>query len=524
MKIPFKISSIFGGLSICDYFNVAGQFQASIGIDPDMPATDDGDKPSGYIRPTKMVKFNGSNVDSVPLFIVTNPKTEHIYVILLNGKVIRYDKDLTNETLIGTMSTNVKGADYYDNYIYISTTIKIGRLGPMDGTVTLDTDYWNADLSKTALTNNTYPSINGVEIPNHQLHRHKDNRLYICDVLAGNKGCLHFIETTKTTVEGDTDDGSTHTALDDFGYGVWPVCIGEYQTDLVVGLIEGVSTNMKQKPARIAFVDVASGTTQSIDITSITSRELPDPLVTAIKNVNGTCYVFSGFATGGCRISKIVSGYSLEEVAWLPEQYPPITESAVDHILNRFVFGSNTVEPEVAGAVFSIGAKSRGIPMGVHVPLRATAVGANPWVTAVKYVQVNGKIIQPIIGWEDDTTVGLDKITTGAGDGVIRLEVIVPETYGRNFILKELKIPFVQAMAADMGFTVYVYGDNAINNRTFKVGYSGTDVIAVKGKKQIILNPNIEFENNVFIQIEFTGSVLLTIALPILGLLETTEK
>lgn len=520
MKIPFKISSIFGGLSICDYFNVAGQFQASIGIDPDMPAADNGDKPSGYIRPTNMVKFSGVNVNATPLFILTNPKITTVYIILSNGRIISYDENLTNEALVDTITGNLcKGAEYYDNYHYIASGTLIGRLGPLNGSIVLTDDYWNGVLSKTALVNTTYPSINGVLIPNHPMHRHTDNRLYIGDVLSNNKGCLHYIQTTKTTVEGDTDDGSSHTALDDFGYGLWPTCIGSYQTDLVVGLIEGVSTTTKQKPARIVFVNVASGTVQSIDITSITQKELSDPLVTAIKNVNGICYVFSGFATGGCRVSKIVSGYSLEEIVWLPEQFLPISSGAVDHILNRFVFGSNTVEPEVAGAVFSIGAKERALTMGLHVPLRATSAGINPVVTAVKYVEQDGKIIQPIIGWKDDTGYGLDKITTGSGDSIIRLEIVIPETYGSNFRLKMLKIPFVQQMDANMGFTVRVYADNANDSRDFTIGNSN----GISGKYFAKIYPEIEITNNFFIQLEFSGSELLTVALPIMGVLETTE-
>lgn len=519
MKIPFKISSIFGGLSICDYFNIAGQIQASVGIDPDMPATDDGDKPSGYIRPTKMVQFSETNVNATPLFIITNPKTTTVYVILSNGRIISYNSSLAGETIAATLTEAAgNGARYYDNYVYVVGTTDVSRFGPLNGSPIITQSYWQTSLSLVALSNTTYPSINGVVMPNHNMHRHTDDKLYFCDVFAvagtsQNKGILNYIKTTKTTVEGDTNDSSAYNALD-FDFGIWPTCIETYQTDLVIGLIEGVSTSTKQKPAKLSFWD-----TTSASFTNITDVELSDPLITTIKNINGTLYVFSGFATGGCRVSKIVSGYSLDEVVWLPEQFPPISSEAVDHILNRFVFGSNTVEPEIAGAVFSIGAKEKGLAMGLQVPLKATSTGNNPIVTAVKYVEQNGKIVQPICGWKDDSGYGLDKITTGSTTDKIRLEVIIPESYGSGFKLKMLKIPFVQKMAANMGFTIKVYADNANDSRDFTVGNSG----GVSGKYFVKIYPEIEITNNFFIQLEFQGSELLTIALPIMGVLETTE-
>jgi len=86
-KLNFKISSIFGGYSNTDYFNIAGQFLSSLGIDPDMPSTDTGNKASGYIRPTSMEDFSDSELTGSPLFIITNPKNSTIYVYADDGKV-----------------------------------------------------------------------------------------------------------------------------------------------------------------------------------------------------------------------------------------------------------------------------------------------------------------------------------------------------------------------------------------------------------------------------------------------------
>ncbi len=517
MKIPFKISSIAGGWSVCDYYNINGQFLSSVGIDPDMPPDDSSNKPCGYIRPTVMTKFSGANVDAAPLWILTNPKDNKIHVLTNNGKFISYTSAFASETLIATLATcSGNGAAYYDNYLYLARNADLGRYGPLNGTPALDDDWWTAVLTLTALHDTVYPSINGVEMPNHAMHRHTDDKLYFCDVNASNKGIINYVKTTKTTVEGDTNDTSVYNALD-FDYGEYPVSIETYQTDLAIALIEGTDTVIKQMKAKLSFWD-----TSSSSYYLITSVELADPLITALKNVNGVLYVFSGFATGGCRVSKVVSGYSLEEVVWLPEEFPPISSGAVDHILNRFVWGSNTIEPEASGSVFAIGSKQRKFPLGLHNVARCSGSGASPIVTAVKYVQQNGKIMLPVIGWKDSGGYGLDKVgTTYANHNVIRLEVVVPEQYGDDFSLEMLRIPFAQAIAANMILKVYVYADDATNTPVADDNSLTTVNNAnYSGQRYVKIYPKMRFKNNFFIQLEWEGTALLTVALPITGIIE----
>jgi len=516
-EINFSINSIFGGWSNSDFYNARGQFLSSVGIDPDMPALDAGNKSSGYIRPTAMVKFSGANVNSTPLFIITNPKNALIYVILANGKIISYDEDLASETLVGTLTGGVaRGAYYYDNYIYIARTADIARYGPLNAAVgsrALTQDYWTAaPLSLTPLTNTTYPTINGVIIPNHQFHSHiADEKLYFTDVLANNQGILSYIKTTKGTVEGDTNDGSDHNALD-FGYGIYPVCCETYQIDLVVGLIEGVGTSSMR--GHLSFWDNSSKAFSSI--TSIETSETNE-IITAIKNVNGTLFVFSGFITGGCRVSKLISGYTLEEVAYLPEEYPPISQGAISHILNRVAWGSNTIEPAVAPAVFSWGSKEQKLPMGLHAPFRGVLTGDNPYVTAVKYLSSNGKIVAPVIGEKDDAGYSLSKITTGhTTASIIRLEVITPTNQGGKLSIKSIRIPFVQKLTANMVVTVNLYVDGTLDSRSWTIDGSKTSYL---NKLFAVIEPNIFFDNNFFIQLTITGTDLLTISLPVTGII-----
>ncbi len=502
------IDNILNGWSTSDYISRQGKFLSSVAIDPDLPAYDDGNKPCGYIRPTVMNKFSGTNIDAVPLWLLTNPKDNKIYAILNNGKFISYTNDYTTETLINTLTAcSGNGANYYDNAIYIATNTDIAKYSPLDNSPTMDTTYWTSTLSKTALTDINYPSINGVEMPNHVMHKHTDNKLYVCDVI-DNKGYLHYIKTSKTTNEGDTDNGSTFGALD-FNYGEYPTCIETYETDLVVGLIEGIDTTTKQKPAKISFWD-----TTSDSYSSITSVELSDPLITAIKNVNGTLYVFSGSANKGCRVSVLVSGYKLEEIAYLPEVYPPLP-GAVDHILNRISWGSATVEPMIAPAIFSFGAKEAEIPMGLHCTDRASGNGTNPMITAILYATQTSFIIPPLIaGWKDDTSFGIDKKATGGGNSIWRSDVF---TVDERFIIDRIRIPFVQGIDENMTLTVKIYKDGATNtpnanDNTLKI-INNTNYI--ENEKFIEIKPNIRCDNNFFLQLEWSGTALLTVALPI---------
>jgi hypothetical protein len=57
--------------------------------------------------------------------------------------------------------------------------------------------------------------------------------------------------------------------------------------------------------------------------------------------------------------------------------------------------------------------------MGMFAPYKATAAGANPWVTALKYFAVSGTKPAPVIGWDDDTAKGIDALTTTANTSIV---------------------------------------------------------------------------------------------------------
>lgn len=517
-KGTIRIESVFGGIASTENFSrKGGEFNASVGIDPDIPRDDTAIKTSGYLRPTALEKFSGSTVTGAPMWILTNPKTENIYVYATDGKVHTVTSSLVIGADVATLSSSTaNGAEYNDNYNYFATNTTVARYGPLNGSASMDTSYWVTTLAKTALSNTTYPTIRGVAIPNHPMHVHTDNKLYFGDVLSDsaantNKGALHFIKTSKTTVEGDTDGGATYNALD-FSYGQYPTCIETYNTSLAVGLIEGVGTTTLQKPARVSFWDTTSESFQQI-----TSVELPDPLITAMRNMNGRLFVFSGNAQGGFRVTEFAGGYSYKEVYYSPEGVPPF-QGAVDHFLNRLIWGGYVTVPEAAAVVFGYGSKQRAVSMGTHAILKSTSAGSTQNVTAVKYVlHANNTNPKVIIGWKDASSQGLDKISTTYGTSNFWSETF---RLGAPFDITKIRIPLAQAVAANMTLIPKIYVDDqststaltTINNTNYP-----------NSERNIVQYPHIPGQHNMMLELRWTGTSLLTVALPITIEYETKD-
>jgi len=406
-----QVKSILAGFSSSENLRREGEFGASLAIDPILPDTDGGIRPSGIIRPSQMTKFSGANVNSVPLFILTNPKNTKVYVVLSNGRVISYNNSLGSETLIGTLTGDIaRGAAYYDNYLYIARTADIARYGPLDGTPSLTQDYWTNTLGLAALRNETYPSINGVTLPNHFMWRHTDNKLYVCDVLSSNKGALHTVKTTKTTVEGDTNDGSSYNSLD-LQHGWWPIVGCSFGTYVLVAFIEGTSITVNQKPARLILWDTVSDSFEDVTI----DKNFKEPLITALQPMDdGSVMIFSGKASGGCRIDRFYSLNAVQHIGYIADAYPPLP-GAVDFYSGRTAFGSKCTVPATAACVFAQGSPLPEMPMGLHNILKSTLSGNNPQVTALKYVQQDDADLEPIIGAKDDSNYQMEKLTTNTG-------------------------------------------------------------------------------------------------------------
>src|SRR3990167_3872378 len=284
----FKISidSILGGHSKLSQFSSEGEFKNSLAVDPDSEETTGSNRAGGVLTPVPSTALTGNTMDAEPLWMNSTPKTDDVFVYDQSGKVYtavlasNTISDLNNGAALTTSSGN--GAAYYDNYNYFATNTNITRYGPLNGVKVFLQTYWSG-LSLSALGNGvTYPApkIGTTKYPNHVMHRHVDDKLYICDVMAANgtstgRGAIHYIKTTRTTAEGDTNNGSTFNALD-LPYGVWPTDIESYGNDLVISAYEGdtSSGNTRGLRGHVYFWDTTSSSFYK-DV------EFEDPLVSA---------------------------------------------------------------------------------------------------------------------------------------------------------------------------------------------------------------------------------------------------
>lgn len=524
MGKPFviRIESIFGGTSPTSHYGSPSQFRASLGIDPAQPI-DDADGAlstvaSGVIRPVASEKFSSTTITSAPLWIKTNPKDSNIYVTDAAGSAYTVNPTLSTVTGLsdgGSLSSSIgNGAEYYDNYMYFAKNTDIARYGPLNGAPAFNGTYWTGTLAKTALTNTTYPTThkNNLAIPNHVLHRHSDGKLYIGDI-TGNLGQIHYIATTKTTVEGDTDNSSTYSKLT-FGYGLWPTSLESYGPDLAIALFEGSSTGIRQKNAKIAFWD-----TTSTSFNQITWVEFPDPIITAMKNVNGVLYVVSGsYKTAGFRVTKFAGGYSFQEVFY-SETGEPCLQGAIDGVLNRVVFGSYTTVPESDGCLYGVGLQKSALGGGFFNLMRSTGGTSSTCVTAVSFADATQMgFYVPIIGWtqagDGSTGVshGLDKQGTAYNNAPSVLWTGTTRI-GQRFKITKITIPLAQSMAANMTLIPKIYFDNGLTTQTL-VTVNNTSY--PNSEKLIVIRPDSAVGQHSFhLELRWSGSSLLSVVPPI---------
>src|SRR3990167_3448875 len=506
-----KINEIFKGQAASQYFGAPGTFNASIAIDPDLPIVSTDERTSGFIVPVGSAVFSGANVTSHVVRILNNPKNTLTYVVLSNGRLISYNSSLSSETLIGTVAGNVAvWAEYYNNYIYIWTGTNISRYGPLNNSPTLvDTVWTGATLgSQTALTNTTYPSLRSVSMPNHVAYVHGDNSMYFTDFING-QGLIHRINTKKVTDEGDTNGTtvpSLYNALD-LPFGFYPTAIKSYGSSVMV--IGQYTTDTTINQGYSAFVLWDPTDTVSFYLGPI---PLPDPLATALLNVNGMIYIWTGNAQNGVRISRYAGGQSVQEVIYQEEGLPPFA-SAVDALGNRIVWGGFTTNPEAASCVWAWGSKDARIPKGLHNVMRTTSTGANPIITALKYVQQNSNVTPKVVtAWRDDTTRGIDQYSTTATlDAVIRWMFNI----GQKFDIRRVVLPFGGAMAANTTITPTLYFDDLSSSKALTTinnsNYSGKRKAIYAGTE---LKDTVAY-NNFVLELSFTGTNPLPIGLPI---------
>lgn len=536
-KRTIRIESILGGHAPMTHFAAPDQFRSSLAINPSLPITDSrtdsfGIASSGLLRPVASkayTGYSGSRVNwlrgargTTTIFVYDNVSSA--YTITPNGTAATALSDA------GTLSGGEgNGLAYYDNYIYFATATNITRYGPLDGVPGFVPSYWTGTLGKTALTNTAYPTLrlqSGflLKMPNHVMHRHSDGRLYIADVV-DNKGTIHFIQTTKTTVEGDTDNGSTYNKVQ-VGYGLVPTCLESYGSDLAIALYErsGASSGAGHTSARdtttrakIAFWD-----TTATNVNKITWVEFPDQIITAMKNLNGILYVFSSsIETGsGFRVSRFVGGYSFEEVYSSGVGNPPFP-SGVDGTSKRLIFGSKTVIPENRGCVYSLGLENN-VSSGLYNVASATG-GSSTAVIAVmlpggEHLDADMGFDTPIYAWDESGgTKGID-YTNNVTDYNDTVQEWWSQMYriGQPFKITKIRIPLAQAVAANMTVTPKIYTDEGYTVYTLtEINNTNDSGLYNIVRRSDSAGKPILGQHNFWLELRWTGSALCVVGLPI---------
>ena len=516
-----NIESILGGQSELRYFGSKGQFQGSYAIDPDQPAADTGTQSlgaSGYLRPVPSKEIdNAATLAGAPMWMVTNPKDDKVYVYDATGSAYTLDPATYTLTALsdgGSLSSSSgNGCAYHKNYIYFFKNTDVARYGPLNGTAAFNGTYWTAGaVSTTATVNTTYPSLVQATkaLPNHPAHLHPhDGRLYFGDV-SGNQGMIHYIDTTKTTVEGDTSEASKYNALD-LPHGYWPIDIESYNTDIAIALYEGNNdAGTFQRRAKLSFWD-----TTATNFNKIIDVEFPDPIITALKNVNGVLYTFSGQPGAlGTRVCRFLGGYSFEQVAYIDDSEPPFP-GAVDAILNRVLFGGlvSAVNggTKLAG-VYGLNSKT-GKFNGIFNVMGATNSAATADITSLAVVDQDGFNFQiPVIGWTTGSAFGIDR-QTSTYDKVNPIFRSQTFRIGAPFKITKIRFPLAQAVAANMTVIPKIFVDEEATSYTLATinnsNYTGSE-------KNIVQRPeNAVGNHSFFLELKWSGSVLCTMALPI---------
>lgn len=515
-----QIDSITGGQSELAYFGASGQFKASYAIDQDQPASDTGSqglKPSGFLRPTGAQKIDSSTTFAgAPMHLVPNPKDDKIYVIDTTASTYTLnpsDYSLSALSDAGEFSNGSgNGGEYYDNYIYNVLDTTVARYGPLNGTQAFNGNFWASTLGKSALSNTTYPTHanSNHPYPNHPIHRHSDGRLYFGDVV-DNQGYLHYIATKKTSVEGDTDNSSTEQALD-FGFGEYPIAIETYEDRLAVSLYEGSNdTATFQKRAKLIFWDTVAASPNKV-----ISVELPDPIITALKNVNGVLYTFSGqLGARGTRVCAFVGGYSFQQVAYIPDSVPPFA-GAVDHVLNKALFGGTATDVNDGTSLPCVWANgsTTGKFSGVYNVMGCSNSSSSAEITSMAVVDQNdGFGFQiPITGHSDGSNFGVDRQTT---DYSRHNQIWRSETFriGQPFKVTKIRLPFAQAIGSNMTVVPKLFFDEQSDSKTL-VTINNTNY--PNSEKNVVIRPDSATgQHSFFLELTWSGSALATVGFPI---------
>jgi len=531
-SIEVKFDSVIGGIAPAKHLVFNGQYSDGLGVDPEQPVRESDtayseDKPGAVIRSVSVAAATKTNIDAAVTWFILNPKDTKTYVYSTTGELLSYtNTDLTGTpTSIGTATSgNGSGAAYYNNYIYLATTTNISRYGPLDNSPSLSNTVWTTATlgSQTALTDTTYPttptaSASGVELHNHAMHVHDNKGLYFCDFKNG-FGMIHNIITSKTTDEGDTDNGSAYNVLD-LPFGYYPTDIESYGTDLVIAATQTSSKTLYQGQSALFFWNTTD---------SNWYRRIPInlPIISALYNNNGTLYIFGGSTGKGAQVLKYLGGQSTSTVAYLPSSHAPLA-GAITARNRRIFFGGTTKESDgtAVACVYALGTKLPIERNPLHCVLKTSAsADDNAIVTALESLsqaEENATAFL-VVAWDDDTTYGLDSVSGTAGSGWVRSPFYM---IGEKFKISKIRVPIFRGPSPasadpgrDVDIKVFFDGDSTTGSALTTVSnatHGSSELVIFKPPAQANMIGNYSF----MIEVKVEGMV--SVVLPVTIELET---
>ena len=500
MQQQITISSVLGGETPAVLQTDSSQFLFSKASDPEVNlggVSGTLARPGGCISPLTVLKKSSTVLTGTPQWIITNPKNTNIYVYSTDGQVLSYTATWGSETDLGDVIDGAvlgagNGAAYYNNYIYFASTNDIARYGPLDGSPTLANDFWVTTLGKTAL--NSFSLDN----PNHTMFAHVNNKLYICDYING-QGLIHYIQTKKTTAEGDTDDGSTYNALD-LPFGYIPIGIEAFGNDLAIIAQYGTDTTLFQGASALFLWDTTSSTFYRW-------VPIPNGRVGSIKNSNGELYVSVGGLTYGA-VLRYLGGYSFETVDFFKGGGSPM--SALDTLGNRLIYGNQY-------QVRTLGYSNPALPSRAKNNVLVNTDTDNFTVVKVFNHYTNNLNLNLAVASPNGIYTAVVG-TTYLSDWYSSLFMI-----NRAFRITRVRIPLTDAVDANTIITPYIVVNDGATSTTLPVinntNYPGKRVYDYK----VPPASAIRGLNNFYLRITFTGSAQVAVNLPIEIDIETEE-
>lgn len=261
----------------------------------------------------------------------------------------------------GTLTLEFMSGIFVDNETITDTSTGSATVNRTFASLITNGIWTGATLgTQTALTNWKPPvGLQSTNYLNHFGFAHTDGAAYVLDFKQG-LGMIHKIQTTRTTNEGDTNNGSAYQSVGSLSLprNYFPIVASSYGTDIVISGSKTFSGTINQGGAILCFWNAADELFYRI-------VQLPDPICTALKYVNGILYGLSGSLSGGYRLFRYVGGDAIETLKIIEDGHLPM-QHAIDVIGNRIVWAADTTTPFTSSGLYAYGSKSDLFPRGLH--------------------------------------------------------------------------------------------------------------------------------------------------------------